>query len=122
MGSTFSPSLANLFMSWWEEQCVFSVTNPFADAIVWYGRYIDYLPLCGDAMWLSIQDFLKYLNSNDRNLKFTGQWHHIVMNFLDITLRGNPTTEKVESSLYTVGSPLPATLCCGQIVAILPTR
>lgn len=40
-----SPSLANLYMTWWEVRYIFSVENPFRDAIVWYGRYIDDLLL-----------------------------------------------------------------------------
>lgn len=33
MGSKFTPCLANLFMAWWEEQFVFSVYNPFGEAL-----------------------------------------------------------------------------------------
>lgn len=83
-------------MAWWEEHCVFSVTNPFVDAIVWYGRYIDDLLV----VWRSDQQFLQYLNSNDCNLSFTEHWDPFTINFLDVTLMGNTTTSKVETSLF----------------------
>lgn len=41
MGAKFSPSLANVFMAWWESQYVFDPCNPFLSGFVWYGRYID---------------------------------------------------------------------------------
>lgn len=100
MGSTFSPSLANLYMAWWEEHCVFSTSNPFSEAIVWYGRYIDDLLLVWRHSVTPGQQFLEYINSNDLNLRFTGLWDSVSINFLDITLRGDPTTSKVNTSLF----------------------
>lgn len=41
MGSKFSPSLANLFMSYWEEFFIFSDRKPFGESIAWYGGYIN---------------------------------------------------------------------------------
>lgn len=48
MGAKFSPSLANLYMGWWEEEFLFSSSNPCAGAIRWYGRFIDDLLLVWD--------------------------------------------------------------------------
>lgn len=65
-----------------------------------YGCYNDDILLVWRQDVAPIQRFLEYLNSNDCNLKLTGQWDPVSVNFLDITLRGNPTTGKVETSLY----------------------
>lgn len=87
-------------MAWWEEHCVFSTSNPFSEAIVWYGRYIDDLLLVWRHSVTPGQQFLEYINSNDLNLRFTGLWDSVSINFLDITLRGDPTTSKVNTSLF----------------------
>lgn len=69
IGSTFSPSLANLFMTWWEERCIFSVDNHFGRA--------------------KVQNFLEYLNTNDCNFGFTDHWNASEINFMDVTLIGD---------------------------------
>lgn len=44
--------------------------------------------------------FLRYVNSNPCNLKFTGIWDDCFINFLDITLTGDVGKGKVITSLY----------------------
>lgn len=41
MGAKFSPSLANLYVSWFEEVYIFTECDSFVPNIFWYGRYID---------------------------------------------------------------------------------
>lgn len=75
MGSKFSPSLANLFMSWWEEGSIFDCDNPFSDALIWYGCYIDDLLMVWDRYVAPVECFLRYVNCNICNLRFTGVWN-----------------------------------------------
>lgn len=71
MGVKFSPSLANLVMSWWEELYIFFIDNRFVDAIHWYGRYIDDLLFIWEGDVSALPVFIDYLNNNIFNLKFT---------------------------------------------------
>lgn len=41
MGAKYSPSLANLVISLWEEIYIYSTDNPFLQDLHQYGRYID---------------------------------------------------------------------------------
>lgn len=119
MGSTFLHLLANLLMAWWEERFIFSVSNPFCDAIIWYGRYIDDHLLVWNQGVAPVQMFLEYLNSNCFNLQFTGQWDNTTIYFLDINLVGNLVSGKVDTNLSrkpTSGKP-----CFVQIAAISDT-
>lgn len=56
MGAKFSLSLANLYMSWWEEKHIYP-----SNSIVWCGRYIDDLLLIWNQDTSSIQTFYSYL-------------------------------------------------------------
>lgn len=71
MGAKFSPSLANLYMGWWEELFLFSHNNQFKTNIAWYGRYIDDLIVVWHGSGETIGEFMKYLNNNSLNLEFT---------------------------------------------------
>lgn len=50
MGACFSPSFANLYMSWLEEDHLYATNNPYRASIAWYGRYIDDLLLIWQGM------------------------------------------------------------------------
>lgn len=74
MGPKILPSLANVYVSWFEEVYVFTEMNPFANIIFWYGRYID------DNIILNLDitampDFIHYLNFYLCSLQFTYQFH-----------------------------------------------
>lgn len=43
MGAKFSPSIANVYIGWWESRYLFHSDNPLASMSLWYGRYIDNL-------------------------------------------------------------------------------
>lgn len=100
MGSKFSPSLANLVMSYWEEKYIFSDGNPFSDAIVWYGRYIDDLILIWGRDVASIPLFVEYVNHNNLGLAFTVGCPGITTNFLDLTLEGDPVNKKINTRIF----------------------
>ncbi|XP_040277323.1 uncharacterized protein LOC120992413 [Bufo bufo] len=88
MGAKFSPSLANIAMTFWEEKYIFSVDNPYSGCIVWYGRYIDDLLLIWGGDVSAIPDFARYLDQNTYNLRFTQAYHPTTIHFLDLTLSG----------------------------------
>lgn len=74
MGVKFSPSLANLYMGWWERSSIFGLENLFRPFIKLYFRYIDDL-LIGmeDGQVAHLDSLLVFLNSNNKNLSFMGQ-------------------------------------------------
>lgn len=41
MGATFFPSIANIYMGWWEAKYLSHDDNPLRASMVWCGRYID---------------------------------------------------------------------------------
>lgn len=100
MGSKFSPSLANLYMSYWEEKFIFSYDNPFTCDVVWYGRYIDDLIIIWGRDVASIPHFHRYVNENNLNLKFTCEFSTSHVNFLDLTLRGMADEHKIHTSTF----------------------
>lgn len=86
MGAKFSPSIANIYMGWWENKFLFSETNPLCQSIKWYGRYIDDLLLVAVADVTAVSRFSDFLNCNPLNLKFTVEHDKFKINFLDVTL------------------------------------
>lgn len=86
MGAKFSPSLANLYVSWFEEVYVFTEHNPYSQNIVWYGRYIDDIIIIWGGNMAAIPDYVSYLNHNAFGLIFTYAYHASNMSFLDIEL------------------------------------
>lgn len=89
MGAKFSPSLANLYMGWWERHFIYGGTNPFRSHIRMFKRYIDDLIFIMDNRFGTLENFLKYLNDNDRNLQFTGQSNNTDICFLNVHLCGH---------------------------------
>lgn len=99
MGAKFSPSLANLYMGWWEECFLFSHLNLYAPHIYWYGRYIDDLILISDHTDFSVISFVSYRN-NSCNLEFSYVSNKITIDFLDITLRGDSSTGLINTGTF----------------------
>lgn len=86
MGASFSPSLANLYMGWWEKISLYAASNPHNASILWYGRYVDdHLLILGSERSL-LMDFLTFLNVNNLNLSFTMHFDPLTINFLDVAL------------------------------------
>lgn len=64
----FSPSMANVYIGWWEHTYLFSKAKTLFITTHWYGRYIDNLLFIVVAEVTAVQSFQDYLNSNTRNL------------------------------------------------------
>lgn len=84
MGVRFSPSLANLYMAWREEEVIYSDNNPYS--IQWYKHYIDNILPVRSGNTASIQDLVDYLNTNNLNLRFTHMTNAGSIFFLDLQL------------------------------------
>lgn len=66
MGDKFSPSMANIYMGWWEHKYLFSDANPLFFSTSWYSRYIDDLLLVtylAVADVTAVQQFNNYINN-----------------------------------------------------------
>lgn len=99
MGTSFGPTYANLYMGRWEQCHVYGCDYPYWEHIVWYGRYIDDL-----FIWQGPQEGItelhKQLNNNDYNLQLALEHHKGEINFLDLTLKGNSHTGKIDTHVY----------------------
>lgn len=71
MGAKFTPSMASLYMGWWEEHFLFSHLNPYKQYIFWYARYIDDLILIWTNTDTTLMQFIQFANSNNLNLEFS---------------------------------------------------
>lgn len=86
MGAKFSPSLANIYMSWWENQYLYSMSNTSFSSILWFSRYIDDLLFVIRNGENLIPEFTEFLNSNCLGLSFTVTSHTSKVSFLDLSL------------------------------------
>lgn len=89
MGACFSPSLANLYMGWWERSRIFACGSPLRANTLFYGRYIDDLILIFSEEADSLEELLAYLNDNGLNLKFTGHKSPISIDFFGCHSEGS---------------------------------
>ncbi|XP_056390615.1 uncharacterized protein LOC130284359 [Hyla sarda] len=115
MGAKFSPSLANIYMCWWEREILFAPCNPYSEHLLWYGSYINDLLFIWGSDVAAVPGFMEFLNSNDLNHRFTGSYHHDEFDFLDLHLRGDRGSYRVISTTFrkktSVNSILHATSC-----------
>ncbi|XP_044148864.1 protein YAE1 homolog isoform X1 [Bufo gargarizans] len=100
MGAKFSPSMANIYMAWWECHFLFSADNPWSGSLRWYGRYIDDLLFVWSGDTAAVPSFGTFLNSNHCCLKFTISHDITTIAFLDLSLEGDSATHQVHSSTY----------------------
>ena len=96
MGSICAPNYANLYVGFFEKNCVF---NPELNAhlpkiLKWY-RYIDDVICLYQGSADELQDFYKLLNSFNSNLQFTMEYSDEKVHFLDMWV------VKDNSSLFT---------------------
>lgn len=115
MRAKFSPSLANLYMGWWEEIFLFSHNNPFSEQIDWYCRFIDDLIFVWKGPVHEIDLFMCYLNDNHLNLEISYNYHFEQNDYLDLSLTGHTQNGLVSTKTYrkkcAVNSLLCATSC-----------
>lgn len=83
MGATFSPSLANLYMGWWESSRIIGHDSPRRLDTIFFCRYIDDLLFITSDDKVDLDVWLLYLNGNSLNLKFTGNFGEVSIAFLD---------------------------------------
>lgn len=88
MGAKFSPSIANIYMAWWEQKHLFHVDHPMVSHIRWYGRYIDDLLFILELDMAAVPAFSEFLNSNNLGLRFSVQGETDIIPFLDLNLEG----------------------------------
>lgn len=100
MGAKFSPSFAIIFVAWWERLYVFSDSNPFADSVAWYGRYIDDVIMLWRSDVTAVPDLISYFNNNGLGLKFTFTHDVSTIAFLDLQITSNSITSKIDTCTY----------------------
>lgn len=83
MGSSFAPSLANLFMARMEEDHILNhQSNPFRSKILMYWCFIDDC-LCTFTDHTQLNDFLDWLNNIHASITFTMEGDSKKTHFLD---------------------------------------
>lgn len=100
MGAKFSPSLANLYMGWWEKFRIFGPDSPCQKDTVFYCRYINDLLFVVSGQHISLDVWLHYMNDNQLNLRFTGHHDMVSIEFflLDVVLTEDG--DRITSNLY----------------------
>lgn len=83
MGAKFGRSLANLFMSEWEDKWIFGNRRK---KIIFYQRYIDDLFFIWQGSKSSLIEFSNWLNTNTNNIKLEFCWNNEHIIFLDVTV------------------------------------
>ena len=84
MGPPMGPSIANIFMGWFEERLL-SDTTWSIDPKVWR-RFIDDIMLLWFAGEEKLKDFLDWLNTQHQSIKFTANYGTTDVPFLDVKL------------------------------------
>uniref|UniRef100_A0A8C5PH59 Helix-turn-helix domain-containing protein n=1 Tax=Leptobrachium leishanense TaxID=445787 RepID=A0A8C5PH59_9ANUR len=85
MGTRFAPSYANLFMSYWENQFVYS-GHDWGSSLVLYRRYIDDIFFIWRGDLISLNAFLNHLNSNTWGISLTTDISDAKVHFLDLEI------------------------------------
>ncbi|KAJ0060014.1 hypothetical protein NL108_018667 [Boleophthalmus pectinirostris] len=86
MGACFAPNYANLYLSFWEENYVFSNLNNLRDKILWWGRYIDDVILLWSGSEQELLQFHSYLNNTNVNIKLSLDYSLSEIHFLDLNI------------------------------------
>lgn len=90
MGSIFAPNYANLFMGFFEQNCVFNPhVNIYQSKIMKWFRYIDDIFCIFKGSVDEVKSFASLLNEFDPNLKFTLEYSLEKVHFLDMWILNN---------------------------------
>lgn len=99
MGSIFAPNYANLFMGHFEEKFVYNPSvNIHKPKIVKWFRYIDDIFCMYKGNCDEVEAFVTLLNGFDENIKFTLDFSHTKVHFLDMWVINNDG--KLSTTLY----------------------
>ena len=94
IGTRMAPSYANIFMDKLERQLV---TQAQTKPHTWW-RYIDDIFIIWTEGEGSLRDFIDYLNSAHRTIKFTSKWSYKEVEFLDVKVIND--SGKLETDVY----------------------
>ncbi|XP_069500915.1 uncharacterized protein [Ambystoma mexicanum] len=86
MGSAMAPNVANLYVNMFEETVVYNERNPFQNNIICWLRYIDDVFVIWKGNEEKADQFLQWLNLQNRYLKFTSNISNKEVNYLDISI------------------------------------
>ena len=99
MGGPLSSTLAELFMSWFEEEYIINVNNPFLDRIKKYHRKVDDTFFIFNGTKRAMESFYQYVNNVHPSVKFTMELSiDNILNFLDLTIKN--VDNKLEVKVY----------------------
>lgn len=84
MGAKYAPSVANLYMSEWEEEALY---NNRPQQLLFYKRFIDDIFIIWNGNRESLSDFCFNLNTNNKNIKLTWEISNEQINFLDLQIK-----------------------------------
>ncbi|XP_029455953.1 uncharacterized protein LOC115090676 [Rhinatrema bivittatum] len=85
MGATMAPTIANLFMTEFEQEWIHH--SPFVSKIVFYKRYIDDIFILWSGTEQELHLFEKWINTCDENIQFVLNYNFVEISFLDVSLK-----------------------------------
>lgn len=97
MGSSVAPSLANIFMSAFEDKFIFQ-DNPHHGAIKCWLRYVDDVFFLWTRSKEELEDFLAHINTVHPTIKFTLEYDTHVQKFLDVMVTRRD--HQLETSIF----------------------
>lgn len=83
MGSSIAPNLANIYMSHFEQNKILAVEEHSKHLKCWY-RFVDDVFFAWTGTELQLKEFLAYINTVHRTIKFTLEYHPTEQRFLDV--------------------------------------
>ena len=95
MGTRLAPSFANIYMSHFEKEHVYTHD---LQPTVWY-RFIDDVFMIWDHGRDELDRFIRHLNSASENITFSSEVSETNLNFLDVTV--SVESSKLKTELYT---------------------
>ena len=96
MGTKAAPGFANCFMGDFEERFVY----PYKTQPLKYMRFLDDIFLIWQHSLEELDEFVTHMNTQLESIKFTIEVSKSHVNFLDTTVRINPTNNMLETDLY----------------------
>ncbi len=97
MGTILAPSYANTFLGQLEKKLL--AHAPCKPDL--YLRYIDDIFCVFTTCIQDIENFIEYMNSSHRTIKFTAEISEEEINFLDTTVKVDKSTNEIYTDLYT---------------------
>ena len=96
MGTKAAPGFANCFMGDFEERYV----HPYKLQPLKYMRFLDDCFLIWQHSLEELHEFVNHMNTRMESIKFTMEVSQSHVNFLDTTVKINPSNNTLETDLY----------------------